>query len=74
MSDVEKGKPSVAIATYIGALWALGLTDELIHIADPDNDSQGKAFENARAPKTAAPCVKCYPIHALIYEGFFSPL
>jgi transcriptional regulator with XRE-family HTH domain len=54
MSDVEKGKPTVAIAVYIGALWVLGLTDELLNIAHPDNDTQGKALENVRAPKTAA--------------------
>ena len=53
MSDVEKGKPTTAIAAYIGALWALGLTDDLYNIADPDRDSEGKALENARAPKTA---------------------
>lgn len=54
MSDVEKGKPTAAIVTYIGALWALGLTEELSSIADPDHDTEGKALEDIRAPKTAA--------------------
>lgn len=54
MSDIEKGKPTVAIASYVSALWALGLSDDLRHIADPDSDLEGRAFENARAPKTAA--------------------
>ncbi|MDX1900382.1 MAG: helix-turn-helix domain-containing protein [Gammaproteobacteria bacterium] len=54
MSDIEKGKPTAAIAAYVGALWALGLSDDLSRVADPDNDEEGKAFENARAPKTAA--------------------
>lgn len=54
MSDIEKGKPTAAIAAYIGALWALGLSDDMRHIADPDRDAEGKALENARAPKTAA--------------------
>ena len=54
MSDLEKGKPTAAIAAYIGALWALGLSDDLYHIADPDRDIEGKALEEARAPKTAA--------------------
>ena len=53
MSDIEKGKPTTAIASYIGALWALGLSDDLKNIADPDRDTEGKIFEHARAPKTA---------------------
>lgn len=54
MADVEKGKPTAAVVAYIGALWALGLTDDLSNIADPDRDTEGKALENSRAPKTAA--------------------
>lgn len=54
MSDIEKGKPTVAIAAYLNALWALGLTDKIRDIAAPDSDSEGKAIENARAPRTAA--------------------
>jgi len=54
MSDIEKGKATSAIAAYIGALWALGLADDLLKIADPDLDIEGKALEFARAPKTAA--------------------
>ena len=54
MSDIEKGKPTTAVAAYIGALWALGLTDDLRNVADPDRDMEGKALEGARAPTTAA--------------------
>jgi transcriptional regulator with XRE-family HTH domain len=54
MSDLEKGKPTTAIAAYIGALWALGLSQDLLYIGDPDRDLEGKALEFARAPKTAA--------------------
>lgn len=53
MSDIEKGKPTTAIAAYIGALWALGLADDLKQIADPDRDTEGKLLDNARAPTTA---------------------
>lgn len=53
MSDIEKGKPTTAIAAYIGALWALRLTDGLLSIADPDADREGKAYEASRAPTTA---------------------
>lgn len=53
MSDIEKGKPTTAIVSYINALWVLGLADELYFIGDPDKDLEGKALENARAPRTA---------------------
>jgi len=42
ISDVEKGKPSTGIAAYVGALWVLGLIDELRYVADPDHDTEGK--------------------------------
>ena len=54
MSDIEKGKPSTAIASYLGALWALGLIEDMQIIADPDRDTEGKILEKSRAPKTAA--------------------
>lgn len=54
MSDIEKGKPTAAIASYLAALWALGLLDEMHSVADPDHDAEGKILESARAPKTAA--------------------
>ena len=54
MSDIEKGKPTTAIAAYIGALWALGLAEGLRTLADPDSDTEGKALDDARAPQTAA--------------------
>lgn len=53
MSDIEKGKPTTSIAAYIGALWALGLSDDLKHIADPDRDTEGLILERIRAPTTA---------------------
>lgn len=54
MSDIEKGRPSVSVVAYIGALWVLGLVDELRNVADPDRDVEGKALEGAHLPKTAA--------------------
>ena len=53
MSDIEKGKPTTAIASYIGALWGLGLADTMSAVADPDHDEEGKALEQSRAPTTA---------------------
>lgn len=54
MSDIEKGKPTTAIVSYLGALWALGLLDGMQKIADPDLDTEGKILEKFRTPKTAA--------------------
>jgi transcriptional regulator with XRE-family HTH domain len=53
MSDIEKGKPTTAIAAYIGALWALGLHRDIRELADPDSDEEGKILERARSPRTA---------------------
>ena len=53
LADIERGKPTTAVAAYVGALWALGLLGDLRPVAHPDNDAEGKALERARAPKTA---------------------
>ena len=53
LAQIEKGKPTTAVATYLGALWALGLLKQLRDVADPDRDAEGKILERARSPKTA---------------------
>ncbi|MEI6261635.1 MAG: helix-turn-helix domain-containing protein [Deltaproteobacteria bacterium] len=53
LADIEKGKPTTAIAAYLGALWALGLIRDMQEVADPDHDQEGKILERARSPKTA---------------------
>jgi transcriptional regulator with XRE-family HTH domain len=53
LAQIEKGKPTTAVAAYIGALWALGLLKQLRDVADPDRDAEGKILERARSPKTA---------------------
>ena len=53
VAGVEQGKPSTGIAAYVGALWALGLLEDLLAVADPSEDAQGMALERARAPKRA---------------------
>ena len=55
VADVEKGKPGTSAAAYLGALWALGLLEQLTLVADPDHDSVGKTLEAARAPRVARP-------------------
>ncbi|MEA2108159.1 MAG: helix-turn-helix domain-containing protein [Pseudomonadota bacterium] len=53
MADIENGKPSTAIAAYMGALWVLDLHRDMREISDPDNDEEGKILERVRSPKTA---------------------
>jgi hypothetical protein len=53
VADVEKGKPGTSAAAYVGALWALGLLEQLTPVADPDRDHVGKTLEAARAPQVA---------------------
>ena len=53
LAQIEKGKPTTAIAAYLGALWALGLLNQLKDVADPDRDEEGKTLERARSPKSA---------------------
>ena len=55
VADMEKGKPNTGMAAYLGALWALGLLDDMRAVADPDRDEEGKILERARSPKTAGP-------------------
>ena len=53
LAQIEKGKPTTAVAAYLGTLWALGLLNQLRVVADPDRDEEGKTLERARSPKTA---------------------
>ena len=53
MGEIEKGKGTSAIVAYLGALWALGLLDQMRDVASPDLDSVGKALESSRSPTTA---------------------
>jgi transcriptional regulator with XRE-family HTH domain len=53
LAQIEKGKPTTAVAAYLGALWALGLLNQLKDVADPDRDEEGKTLERARSPKSA---------------------
>ena len=48
VADAEKGKPSTGIAIYAGLLWALGLTEQLARVADPDADEEGRLLARQR--------------------------
>ena len=53
LAQIEEGKPTTAVAAYLGALWALGLLNQLRNVADPDRDEEGKTLERIRSPKAA---------------------
>ena len=53
VADIERGKPTTGVAAYLGALWALGLLDQMREVADPDRDEEGKTLERARSPMRA---------------------
>ena len=55
LAKAEKGKPTSSIVVYMGALWALGLLDDLNLLADPDRDAEGKMLERRRSPGKAHP-------------------
>ena len=48
VADMERGKPSTGIAAYLGALWVLGLLDQVVDEADPDRDAEGVLLERLR--------------------------
>lgn len=53
VADLERGKSSTSVAAYLGALWVLGMLDQMSLVADPSRDEEGQALERARSPKTA---------------------
>ena len=47
---MEKGDPSVSIAIYYTALWALGLLKDVRGIAKPDDDTSAQLLDLERIP------------------------
>ena len=47
---MEKGDPSVSIAIYYTALWALGLLKDVRGIAKPDADTSAQLLDLERIP------------------------
>jgi len=46
----ERGDPSVSIAVYFTALWALGLAKDLRGIAKPEQDQAAQLLDLERLP------------------------
>ena len=55
VADVERGKATTGIATYLGALWALGLLDQIGSVADPALDEEGIHLVRSREPQRVRP-------------------
>ena len=53
VANAEKGKPSTSIAVYAALLWAYGLVDRLVDLADPATDEEGARLALARTPRRA---------------------
>lgn len=47
---LERGDPSVAVAVYYTALWALGLLKQARGMAKPERDESGNALDLDRLP------------------------
>jgi transcriptional regulator with XRE-family HTH domain len=48
---VENGDPSVSLAVYYTALWALGLIKDVRGIAKPNSDESGQLLDLDRLPE-----------------------
>lgn len=48
---IETGDPGVALGTFLGVLWKLGLLDTVYGVANPDTDDHGKILEAAARPQ-----------------------
>jgi len=48
---IERGEPTVAMGSYAAVLWALGLLDHLVSLAQPAEDVVGLELEESRLPQ-----------------------
>lgn len=51
LAKIEKGDPSVSMASYASALFVLGMIDRLAGLADASHDVVGRELEEERLPK-----------------------
>lgn len=51
LRKLERGDPGVSLATFMCALWVLGLLEQFAEAIDPHNDRVGLGLEEARLPK-----------------------
>jgi transcriptional regulator with XRE-family HTH domain len=51
LRKLERGDPGVAVATFVTALWLLGLLDRFRELAKPESDVLGNIVETSRLPR-----------------------
>src|SRR5882757_5932167 len=51
LRKLERGDPGVALATFVSALWLVGLLDRLRDLARPESDVLGNMLETSRLPQ-----------------------
>lgn len=51
LRKLERGDPGVAVATFVSALWLIGLLDRLRDLARPESDVLGNVLETSRLPR-----------------------
>jgi transcriptional regulator with XRE-family HTH domain len=51
LRKLERGDPGVVVATFVTALWLLGLLDRLREFARPESDILGNLIDVTRLPK-----------------------
>lgn len=51
LSKIEKGDPSVSMGAYAVALFVLGMSEHLAHVADASHDIVGRELAEESLPK-----------------------
>src|SRR5712691_6485330 len=51
LRKIERGDPGVALATFVTALWLIGLLDRFRDLAKPESDVLGNRLEVSRLPR-----------------------
>ena len=51
LRKLERGDPGVAVATFVSALWLIGLLDRFRDLAKPESDVMGNILETSRLPQ-----------------------
>ena len=51
LSKIEKGDPSVSMGAYASALFVLGMSEQLVRVADVSHDIVGRELEEENLPK-----------------------
>jgi hypothetical protein len=51
LRKLERGDPGVTVATFVCALWLIGLLDRLRDLAKPESDIPGNVLEVSRLPR-----------------------